>query len=165
MRPLFPLTLIIIAALCFIAGYTVGKRNGALRPTSTPAPIAAEPIQEPIETLPAIPEETPPPAPVPVPIVVEPTTSERFASRAQQSEMTLTDTKERSLVAELIEASEKQLKVRRLSDGRILEVPVSMLCQNDQAFAAYLFQNDKGSKQSAPSSNADMIWDEIFKGM
>lgn len=81
------------------------------------------------------------------------------------SALTLTDTKDRSLTAELIEASAYSLKVRRMSDQRVLDVPVSMLCEEDQAFAAYLYQTAKDNASSSSGTEADKIWDELFKGM
>ena len=103
--------------------------------------------------MPAPPAEAPTPDP------------DRFALRAKQPEITLTDTRDRSLSGELLATTEKHLKLRRQSDGRIVEVPVSMLAQEDQAFAAYLFSEKASSRAPKSTTDADMIWDELFKGM
>lgn len=155
------ITLISIAALCFIAGYTLGKKHRSVAPVPAPLVTAPMPAAEPLPEAPPAPKEIAIPTPVPA----KPPASDRFATRAQMSALTLTDTKDRSLTAELIEASAYSLKVRRMSDQRVLDVPVSMLCEEDQAFAAYLYQTAKDNASSSSGTEADKIWDELFKGM
>ncbi|MGF1530520.1 MAG: hypothetical protein ACFCU4_04070 [Puniceicoccaceae bacterium] len=64
-----------------------------------------------------------------------------FEERARQSPLRLTDLRGRKLVAELIEAGENSLKVRRKVDGRELEVPVELLSEGDREFALYLWES------------------------
>ncbi len=91
-----------------------------------------------------------------------PPSSEQHAQRAKQQLITLTDTLERSMQAEVLDATETHLKVRRQSDLRIVQVPVSMLSAEDQAFAAYLWTE----QNPAPTNrtNEQMILDELFGG-
>ncbi|WPJ97430.1 hypothetical protein SH580_06865 [Coraliomargarita algicola] len=161
MRPFF--TLILTAALCFVAGYTIGKKHKPYPIAPAIEQAAAVPVSEPAPIPAPIPETRQPTAPEVIP--QKPTEPERFAARALQAEITLTDSIARSLVCELLTATEKHLKVRRKSDNRIVEVPVTMLSQEDQAFAAYLYKVEQEKQLPASISDADKIWDELLKGM
>jgi len=146
-----------------MAGYTVGTKRGYLSALSTPSSSEATISAEPIPTIEA---ESPAPKETSIETPVEPaaTDAESFALRAQQSTINLTDTNNRSLEGEFLAVSEQHLQVRRKSDGLVVDVPLTMLCSEDQAFAAYLLQENKVSNQPA-ISESDKIWDEIFKGM
>jgi len=165
MRPVFNLVIILGAGLCFMAGYTVGKKHGyRTAPPAAPVLLESEATSLVETELPLVAEinrELPDPAPV----EIETPDPERFSQRAEGSVITLTDTKERSLQGELITATEYHLKIRRQYDGRVVEVPIAMLSQEDQAFAAYLLKSKNASNQPDPMSEADKIWDEIFKNM
>ncbi len=166
MRSFIPLLLILGAALCFAAGYTVGKKH-RYKNNKAPLPIAAEsvPIEKPATDLESkIHQETAPPSKTVEAPEVAPDNS-RFLLRAQQRIVTLSDTTERSLQGEILDVTETYLKVRRQSDLYIVQVPLDMLCEEDKAFASYLY-NDKNDKQaSSNKTQADLIWDEIFKDM
>ncbi len=161
-----PLLLLAIAALCFYSGYTVGIKKGRImRP-----PAAA-----------ATPAEVPPPAATaaaePTPITVEtaapaaqPTDAStetmllehEHALRAAQTPYTFTDQTGRQLVADVMEAHADNLKIRRQSDGYVLTLPVTMLSEKDQAFAAYLAQKSNPQSKAETRSMEEMIWDELF---
>ncbi|MGZ0654192.1 hypothetical protein ACWPKO_00385 [Coraliomargarita sp. W4R53] len=163
MRPTFTLLMIVLAGLCFTAGYKVGVRHGSQPASATPIQIEAEQVAEPITATPPPPAEI---SPMPSPVIqAEPVKADAFTQRAQQHLITLTDKQERALVGELLGTSEQHLKLRRKSDSLIVEVPIAMLCENDQAFAAYLLTIEKSSQQSPPRSEADRVLDELFKNM
>ena len=63
-----------------------------------------------------------------------------FAQRALKTVQSLSDKTGRKLVAEIIEVKADSLEIRRQSDHRIIQLPHSMLCAEDQAFAAYLWE-------------------------
>ena len=87
-----------------------------------------------------------------------------FALRAAEPVQTFFDKNERKLVAQILEVKADSLKVRRDSDGKELELPVAMLSAEDQAFAAYLWQQQPSKATPKPSqSMEDLIWDELFK--
>ena len=149
--------LLATCALCFVAGYKLGNES------QPPAAVASEVIVEEasIQQLtdtgeqPQVTAELPKDEPAPNP----------FALRAEETVQTFFDKNERPLVAEILEVREDSLKVKRQSDGYKLELPVAMLSAEDQAFAAYLWeQQPTKSSSSAPSqSMEDVIWDELFK--
>jgi hypothetical protein len=150
------LTLFLLAAaLCFVAGYKLGKDS------LPPVVITSEPTVEeaPIQQLTDTGDQ--------VQVAVEPTVVEPEQSplelRAQETMQTFFDKNERKLVAEILEVKEDSLKVRRQSDGQELEVPVAMLSSEDQAFAAYLWAQQPKESQNSSQSMEDMIWDELFQ--
>jgi hypothetical protein len=149
--------LLATCALCFVAGYKLGKES------QPPAPIAAERIAEqaPIRQLTDASAQPPiaPPAPKDEPV------QNPFAVRAKEPLQTFFDKNERTLVAQILEVKADSLKIRRQADGAELELPVAMLSAEDQAFAAYLWEHaPKKSNSPAPSrSMEDKIWDELFK--
>ena len=149
--------LLATCALCFVAGYKLGKES------QPPAPIAAEIIAEqaPIQQLTDTSGQPPvaPEAPKDQPV------QNSFAVRAKETLQTFFDKNERKLVAQILEVTADSLKIRRQADGAELELPVAMLSAEDQAFAAYLWaQTPKKSNSPAPSrSMEDKIWDELFK--
>ena len=88
-----------------------------------------------------------------------------FAVRAEETLQTFFDKDERKLVAQILEVTADSLKIRRQADGAELELPVAMLCAEDQAFAAYLWAQapTKSNSPAASQSMEDKIWDELFK--
>ncbi len=167
MRRLIPLFLLLAASLCFIAGYTVGKKQ---RPTPFPSP-ARQSVSAPEQESTVGKNEDRVAIEVPVEPTIEDPVAEvapntpdpaLFAKRAEQRFITLTDQQERSIQAEVLEVTESQLKVRRRSDLRIVHVPVQMLCPDDQAFAAYLWEEKNPSPTDR--TNEQMILEEIFGG-
>ena len=161
------LTLILIAAvLCFVAGYQVGKQ-------SQPSVPAGEGTAEgaPVQTLsdsanlPQIAADQSPQG--------EPeTTVNPFTLREKETIQTFFDQNERKLVGEILEVKVDSLKVRRQADGAELNVPVNMLSEEDQAFAAYLWEQQPQTATSptptpTPSQSGksmeDKIWDELFR--
>jgi len=140
-----------------VAGYKLGKES------QPPAPIAAEIIAEqaPIQQLTDSSVQPPvaPQAPTDQPV------QNSFAGRAEETLQTFFDKDERKLVAEILEVTADSLKIRRQADGAELELPVAMLCAEDQAFAAYLWAQTpaKSNSPAASQSMEDKIWDELFK--
>lgn len=168
MNSLYTLCLIIVAGVCFYAGFIVGEKKALYNPDvvaiAEPTPEAA------VEPMPA--EE------VPAPVVVEAAeeevevdtateamvTDHEHSLRAANRVITFTDMQGRQLNAEVIEAQADGLKIRRTSDQKILTLPNSMLCEADQAFAAYLWnQSDKKSDEPM-TLDSDQSWEELFKG-
>jgi hypothetical protein len=76
--------------------------------------------------------------------------SDDFAQRAQQTVQMFTDRGGRKLAAEIIKVNAGTLEVRRQADQRILTVPVAMLCNQDQDFAAYLWKQKELKKSTTP---------------
>ena len=167
MRSLFILVLILGAGLSFMAGYIVGKKRGECSlPTR---PLESE-ITMPVETNTSVvkievpvPAEIPLKAPEPIEAVTDDTAG--FAQRGQKQIIKLTDMQERVLQCEILDVAKGHLTVRRQSDNYIVQVPITMLCPEDKAFAAYLFNEQSGIASPEPTSNAAIIWDELFKGM
>jgi len=167
MSRLIPLILVLAAGLCFFAGYTVGKKHGLYSRSTPPARVEAAsaepaPAAEAVEIEVATPTETAP-EPIPevssIPQVPDPVL---LSKRAQKRVITLTDTQDRSIQAEVLDVTESHLKVRRQSDLRVVQVPVNMLCAEDRAFAQYLWDEKNPRKEIGPDTQ--MILDEIFGG-
>lgn len=170
MRPLTPLLLLLGAGLCFMAGYTLGKKQpspGSPSPRPATELVAqieatapdAQPAEIPAPVEVAEPEET---AATAAPVQAPTTDPAQLAQRAQQRIITLKDNQQRAIKVELLEVKEHSIKVRRQSDFRIVEVPVKILSAEDQAFAAYLW----AEKNPTPKDRTDtqMILDELFGG-
>lgn len=161
---LLRLALVLIAAvLCFVAGYKLGQLN-------PPTPVTAEAVvqEAPIAQLTDTGDQ------IKVQVTPEPIVTDMAAAqsplelRAQDTIQTFFDTNGRELIAQVLEVQKDSLKVRRQSDGQELSLPISMLSSDDQAFAAYLWQQQGSKVSAAPSSTSsqsmeDMIWDELFK--
>lgn len=162
MRPLLSLLLILGASLCFFAGYTIGKKHRYKDFTS--APVETKAVNQTEEDLPATdPAEIEvPPAIVEAPKLALPAAPDPMllAKRAQQKIITLKDNQARAIQVELLEVKENSISLRRQSDFRIVEVPVNMLCPEDQALAAYLW----AEKNPTPKGQMDslILWEEIF---
>lgn len=173
MRPIFTLLILFIAIICFFAGYTVGTKHGyrsallssveqKAAPPDTTAE-AASPQTSAHEAPDSSAQEPIAAEPSSVPAAPQPTVADRFALRAQQNTIRLTDTQDRILIGELIEASAQNLQVKRQVDGRIVNVPTHMLCSEDQEFAAYLFEEQQA--QTSSSNDDEINWDELFQDM
>jgi hypothetical protein len=149
--------LLATCALCFVAGYKLGKESPA--PTPLTAAIIAE--QAPIQQL-TDSSVQPPVAPQ---AATDQPVQNSFAVRAEETLQTFFDKDERKLVAQILEVTADSLKIRRQADGAELELPVAMLSAEDQAFAAYLWAQTptKSNSPAASQSMEDKIWDELFK--
>ena len=138
------LTLILIAAvLCFVAGYQVGKKS---QPS---APAIADVTDETV-SVPTLSDSANPPQVVAETLPVdEPEPVEHaFALRAKELVQTFFDQNERKLVAEILEVKADSLTVRRQADRKEFDLPVKLLSTEDQAFAAYLWEQQP--KAAAP---------------
>ncbi|MGC6424866.1 MAG: hypothetical protein ACON4O_07765 [Lentimonas sp.] len=145
---------ILLACLCFYAGYTLGIKKIEVQSYET-LPEEEPEVNNPEETAPEIAERADLATQVPdAPIDVS-----GFPERAQQKAITLTDSKARQLTVELLEVSEENLIGRRTYDDKILTIPISMLSIHDQAFAAYLFS------QKNQKTAQEKIWEELFKDL
>jgi hypothetical protein len=163
------LSILIACALCFFAGYKVGKSPASPNPLPS-APSASKPLK-PI-TVEQLPQTVAPEPIVTETVEVESTTepiTDKMAERAQKDMQTFVDQNDRELVAQILEVKEDSLKVRRQIDGQLLELPVNMLSLKDQRFADYLWtQQQLQSKQTAPARTPsqapeDLMWEALFK--
>lgn len=154
MNRVYPLLFLIVAGLCFYAGYTVGMKKVTY---TIPAKPVAESAPVEVETT-VVEAPAPPPAePVVEAVVVE----HEHSLRAAKQQITFTDNQGRELVAEVMEASEGSLKVRRVRDQQVMALPTNMLCEKDQAFAKYLAEQAK--PEPAAELTQDEIWADFFK--
>ena len=167
MRSLFVLVLILGAGLLFMAGYIAGKKRGECslptRPLEPETTIPAETNTSIVKIKVPVSAKIPLKAPKPIEAVTDDTAG--FAKRGQKKIIMLADMHERVLQCEILDVAKGQLTVRRQSDLSTVQVPIVMLCPEDKAFAAYLFKERSGIASPEPTSNADIIWDELFKGM
>ena len=167
MRSLFALVLILGAGLLFMAGYIVGKKRGECslptRPLESEIKIPAETITSVVKIEVPVPAEIPLKAPDPIETVTDDTAG--FAQRSQKQIIKLTDMQERVLQCEILDVAKGHLTVRRQSDLSIVQVPITMLCPEDKAFAAYLFNEQSGIASPELTTKDAIIWDELFKGM
>ena len=167
MRSLFALVLILGAGLLFMAGYIVGKKRGECslptRPLESETTMPVETNTSVVKIEVPVSAKIPFKAPKPIEAVTDDTVG--FAKRGQKQIIKLTDIQERVLQCEILDVAKGHLTVRRQSDLSTVQVPIAMLCPEDKAFAAYLFEERSGIASPEPTSNADIIWDELFKGM
>ena len=162
MRVIYIISLLTIAAASFFGGYTLGQKNAP-----QPKPLMAEVVEAPSEA--AVPaaiefkiEEAP-----------EQNDSEQkaaFEARSQQTFVTFTDTKGRSLEAEVIEAQETTLKIRRKADRVVMMLPIDLLSAEDKTFAVYLWEQqvewEAAQKQESADpteSEIDKLFEQLFK--
>lgn len=166
MRRIIPFVLILTAALCFNAGYTVGKRNATIvvrKPATAPAATPVETDSEVMADTGSEPEALIVEAPDPTESATPSPDTAQLAQRAQQQFITLTDSQERSIQVEVLEATETHLKVRRQSDLRIVQIPLHMLSADDQAFAAYLWEKENHSFGGKMGKEAEQkMLEELF---
>ena len=151
-----------VAALCFMAGYKVGKESPS--PTYT---RSANGIEDALRSEPTDIDDF-------MPIIKAPSvntaadldraTQHPLAERAKEPVQTFFDTNGRKLVAKILEVRADSLTVQRQSDGQELHLPLYMLVAEDQAFVAYLkdHQDSKPANDSLQSME-DKIWDELFR--
>jgi len=184
MNRLTPLLILMISGLCFYAGYTVGLKKA---PTVMAMGQLSEKPPEGNEltaAFSALPLSQAPPGniPEPTPIRSSPTAADmiadkivsdhEFSLRAARKEITFTDKDGRELVASIVEATPGNLKVRRVVDGRKVDLPITMLNETDQAFASYLVTHantlgfvktqDPPESTRSPNSMEDLIWESLF---
>jgi len=164
MRRLVPLISVIGASICFMAGYTVGKKHRYENVSTPPKTETSIPIEAPAPSIAAPDEILTPVKTMEAPQVIPAPTPDRlpFAQRAQLKITTLEDTKGRVIEVEILEVEQDSIKIRRQSDLKLLDVPIGMLCPEDQAFAAYLKQAVKPTPKY--KTEADKIWNEMFSG-
>lgn len=166
MSRLYPLLFIIIASICFYAGYTVGFKKGLITTRPSPKvidkPIASSAIETIIVETPSEPVEEPPPLDAEAEAII---TNHEYSLRAAQKEITFTDSQGRELVAEVIGANSQSLKIRRIADKLVIDLPVTMLCESDRKFAAYLAKHNTGTSSAPTTSKSmeDKIWEELFR--
>lgn len=163
MSRLYVLIFLIIASIFSYAGYTVGFRKGQMGLPMNPEAVSESAEKSEIETIvDKVPSETAVKTPT-LHKATEAMPSEHENSlRAAQKQITFTDNQDRKLVAEVIEANSQTLKVRRVADNAVVDLPIAMLCKADRAFVAYL------TKQSIDTPSAfkpmeDKVWDELFR--
>ncbi|MGJ8640143.1 MAG: hypothetical protein ACSHYA_12205 [Opitutaceae bacterium] len=166
MKILYPVFILILAGLCYYAGYTKGSKKVLVQEYQD-APTQVANDMPPVNLAPE------PAEPMDVPVAVEePATEEDFAQRALKKQITFTDSQGRELVAEVIEANSDNLKVRRAVDQMIVTLPLAMLSERDRAFAAYLAAQAPvaaptpatSTKQGSPTEE-DLVWEELFKDL
>lgn len=147
------------AALCFYAGYTVGQKKPRAVVRENPVVMESSPgsnreamlAQSPSLTEPEPADDAPSP-----PVEASTLTPAVFEARAQEPWITFTDTTGRSLVAEILKVESASLKIRREADRRVLTLPVDMLSDEDQAFAAFLWQQQQ-NKERSQLSDEEML--------
>jgi len=165
MNRITPILFLLIGSLCFYAGYTVGVKKAPTAPRNHVAETSI--VKENLETTKKFeettkPESSAPPQPTAIDLAAEKVVRDHeFSIRAAQKEITFTDKKGRELVATVIQVTEDNLKVRRSIDGLEVDLPVAMLSETDQVFAAYLAEN--AIAPAASQQMSDKIWDELFK--
>ncbi|MGJ8649108.1 MAG: hypothetical protein ACSHX4_02000 [Opitutaceae bacterium] len=167
MNSLYTLCLIVVAGVCFYAGYIVGEKRAfynldvvAVAKPTPEAVVVAAPVEE-----------------IPAPVVVnevaevkvDPATEAMLTDhdhslRAANRVITFTDIQGRQLSAEVIEAQAGGLKIRRTADQQVLTLPNTMLCEADQAFAAYLWKTSDKKTAEPKTLESDKAWEELFKG-
>lgn len=162
MNRLYPLLLLIVAGLCFYAGYTVGVNKLPTAPSveavTTSEPAAIETVEA-VETV-----EDAVPAPLPVePVVEAMVTDHEHSLRAAKRQITFTDNQDRELVVEVMEAKADSIKVRRVRDQQIVNLPINMLCEADQVFANYLVNQTQAEEAPSDLSMEDQVWEDLFK--
>lgn len=82
-----------------------------------------------------------------------------FEVRAKSRYVTLTDTSDREIVAEIVAVSADNLTVVRKTEARELSIPLELLSQNDRLFAEYLFEQQ--GKVSLIEFDPDVIVDSV----
>ncbi|MGJ8653120.1 MAG: alginate lyase family protein [Opitutaceae bacterium] len=103
--------------------------------------------ESPVEVVePVVPVEQPEATVVPV------VSSIPFKDRAKQRFITLTDTTGRQIVVEVVGVAEDSLRVVRKSELREITIPFTLLVENDQSFAKYLYEQQS---QGAVAQSAD----------
>ncbi|TVP81260.1 MAG: hypothetical protein EA353_01910 [Puniceicoccaceae bacterium] len=154
-----------------MAGYTVGKKSGHaaalsdIHKVQTADPQTRETAISEAKTEAMTEAKTELETTMETPVPAEAASAElaRFALRAEESTLTLTDTQRRTLQGELLETTESHLNIRRHPDNQVLDVPVAMLSQEDQAFAAYLFNQGIKVIKAEPKLDSEIIWQKLFE--
>lgn len=138
---------------CFFLGYKVGQQESPSEIVTVPpveggeepAPIVETKVDDPAEI-------SEPPKPTP-----EERARYEMEARAARGVVDLTDQQGRTIRAMLLEAQADALKVRRQVDFTVVEIPVTMLSQEDQRFAEFLWNRRlaDGSADSGASVPAE----------
>lgn len=148
------LTLLLLAVLGIVI-------VSILRQKKTPVAIpeeSAPPVEVVVDVVPEV--DMLPPVEVVDPVVpVEPpeetlapvVTSIPLEERAKQRFITLTDTKDRQIVVEIVDVAADSLRVVRKSELREFTLAVNLLSERDQSFAKYLYEQkvQEAATQSA----------------
>ncbi|MGJ8641193.1 MAG: hypothetical protein ACSHYA_17515 [Opitutaceae bacterium] len=140
MKKILFLAPLLLPPVCFILGYMAGQKD-SLNPTD-------QIVSQPVVVTEVIPEPVSKPEPLRVVEPAEPVEEPPMTvveaipveERAKQRYVTLTDTKERAIVVEIVDVTEDSLKVIREMELREMVIPTSMLVEADQSFARYLYE-------------------------
>lgn len=141
---------------CFFGGYQLGKSDSQ----QVEQPTASAP-----ETTVTAPEEgTRKETEVAIePALVAEETEDAFALRAKEPLQELSDRNGRQVVGQILEVQAESLKLLRQVDSRIVDIPISMLSDSDQAYSAYLLRKMKPVEPTPTTqSMEDKIWQELF---
>lgn len=158
MTHVFYIILILVStAASFFSGYkyaTEYETKSVVENTTTAVEeVTPKPVIEPISTPePAIESKS------------EPKEAE-YAARAEKDWITFTDQQDRKLIARIMEVKSESLKIRRQADGYVFDLPFSMLSDADQAFAAYLKDQNAApavSSEEPNQSDIDKLFDQLF---
>lgn len=166
MRLITFILVLCLALLAFYIGFNVGlSQQSEIKVVEVPTPEETEPaapIPEPEPTVEApapttdteqIPDSTPDTDPStekgsePLPTAAE------MAARAAEPVVDLTDTQGRTIAVEITEVGEDHIKARRKLDFRVVQIPIDMLSEVDQAFITYLSEQraEPGSDVVSPA--------------
>lgn len=154
MHKLYPIMTIIMACLCFYAGYLTGSKKVLIQTYDSRGADKAVELDDELEL------ELEPSEPlIEEPVVAQTIAPSLLAQRALQTEITFTDKKGRELEGEVLEVNRDSLIVRRTYDNRVVTLPINLLSEADTAFAKYLLEI-KNKK-----SMEEKIWDELFQDL
>jgi hypothetical protein len=151
MKPLIVILLLLIAGLCFYAGYELGKPN--LVGVQEPAPAADTEEQKDPEKTKAEPVDTEQLPPLPARQELEVPSEAGLAARAGLRYITLIDEQGRDMVAEVLGPGAGGLRVRRQTDYRIVDIPLPMLSREDRIFAEYILKSEEPEAASAQTAD------------
>ena len=144
-----------IALACFFGGYQLAKYNPPLAPLveqstePTPGATAIDPSMD---------AET----------TIEPADN-AFALRESEPLQTLSDRKGRQVAGTILEIRADSLTLRRQADSQLVNIPISILADGDQAYITYLLNKNGPGKttpiESTPTTPLmeDEVWDELFR--
>lgn len=157
MKVLIFVLFLIFAGLSFYAGYELGRSasqqvvtatsDAVENPDSTPE-VNTRPQEEPIEDE-VVKEKFPP---LPEQQQLEAISEESLAARARSQYVTLVDNQGRDIVVEILRAGNNTLKVRRMADSLVVDIPLDMLSREDRLFAEYL---EKITPNQLPGQGAE----------
>lgn len=146
MKIILLFALLLLAALSYIFVSTQRDQEApVVIPENTPPVTVVEEVETlspPVEVVQPVesPEET-------VEAVVD---YASFEDRAKQRFITLTDTKGRAILVEVVGINEDSLRVVRKSELREFTISSVLLVKNDQAFAKYLYEQKSKAVTAQP---------------